>query len=81
MSPDTLRETFKYVRDTSDVVTRSATNMLLYVPKPNCEMFKRSLSYLGPMYWNSLPEELRCSCDINQFKCKLKHYILGLPVP
>ena len=47
---------------------RSSTNNLLYVPKPNLEIFRKSISYAGPKLWNSLPLEIRNAKSILSFK-------------
>jgi len=47
---------------------RSSTNNLLYVPKPNLEIFRKSISYAGPKLWNCLPLEIRNAKSILSFK-------------
>ena len=39
---------------------------------------QRSISYLGPVTWNSLPIELRTIDKIGRFKNLLKEYLLNL---
>ena len=75
MAPERFKQMFTYVKDVTEINTRSASNLLLKVPKPNCEMFKRGLSYLGPTVWNSLPFDLRCATSLSVFKMQLKKYV------
>ena len=47
LAPQHLVELFRFVKQTTGtcVNTRSVTNEMLHVPRPFCEMYKRSLSY------------------------------------
>ena len=47
---------------------RSTSDHLLYVPKPNIEQFRNSISYSGSKIWNSIPENIRLSDSIISFK-------------
>ena len=38
---------------------RSVRNQTLYVPRPNLEIYIKSLAYSGPKIWNTLPESIR----------------------
>ncbi len=40
----------------------------LCVPRPNIEPFKQCLLYQGPILWNNLTKDLKCSSDILSFK-------------
>ena len=75
LAPERFKQLFTYVKDISEINTRSASRLLLQIPKPNCEMFKRSFAYLGPTVWNSLPYDLRCATSLNVFKIHLKKYV------
>ena len=79
LAPKKLMESFKYVVETttSSVNTRNVTNAMLHVPRPFCEMYKRSFEYQGPTMWNTLPMQIRSTSNIEQFKCLLKLYILS----
>ena len=77
MAPERLKNSFSYIKNTTGVDTRSARNNLLCIPKPNCEMYRRSLSYVGPKIWNTLPSDLRCITEMHIFKTKLKKHILS----
>ena len=51
-----------------DVQTRSAHHGNIYIPKPNIESFKKSLSFHGPIIWNALPAEMKTAEDFQKFK-------------
>ena len=40
----------------------------LNLPKPRTEYLKRSFDYSGALLWNSLPENIRATRSIGQFK-------------
>ena len=44
----------------------------LVIPKPKTDFKKRSISYCGATTWNSLPDELKTACNLNQFKKNYK---------
>ena len=44
----------------------------LSLPQPRTNHCKRSFSYSGAMSWNSLPNEIKLSSTLNEFKNKLK---------
>jgi len=60
---------------TSDMTLRNVSNMDLYIPRPRCEMYKKSLEYSGPKIWNCLPFEIKTSRSLNIFKTKCKVWI------
>ena len=49
-----------------DTSLRSITNENFTIPKPNLTLYKESISYSGPVVWNSIPNKishsLRSSC-------------------
>ena len=47
---------------------RSCTENLLNIPKPNLEIYRKSISYSGAKHWNTLPAHIRSASNINQFK-------------
>ena len=42
----------------------------LSIPKPRTDFKKRSFSYYGSFMWNTLPDAVKSSCNISQFKVK-----------
>ena len=52
----------------SSIKTRSQSKKLLKVKRPVTEKFKKSLAYLGPKKWNSLPEQFHFAPTKDYFK-------------
>ena len=47
---------------------RSVTNQKFDIPKPKLSVFKKSLSYSGPIIWNSIQSEIKKkSSTLNSF--------------
>ena len=59
---------FTPINETHTINTRSASFGNLVIPKPNCEIFKQSLSYNAAKTWNSFSEEIRNCSTISLFK-------------
>ena len=38
----------------------------------------RAFSVSAPKLWNDIPETIKCSVDLNAYKCNLKTYILSV---
>ena len=55
--------------------TRSRSQMLLLVPKPRLEIYRRSFAYSGSLLWNSLPAEVRQAPNLGTFKVLLVKYL------
>lgn len=49
----------------------------LSIPQPRTNYCKRSFSYSGAVLWNSLPNEIKLSSTLNEFKNKLKNHTFG----
>jgi len=60
--PDYLKNYVSYTSDVSSRDTRS-TNQL-YMPKPNCEIFRKSLMYSGAAIWSSLPLHVKNATSV-----------------
>ena len=52
----------------SSIKTRSQNKKLLKIKRPFTEKFKKSLAYLGPKTWNSLPDQFHSALTKNYFK-------------
>jgi hypothetical protein len=42
--------------------------LCLVLPKPQTEYLKRSFPFSGVKLWNTLPEDVKCSNSLSQFK-------------
>ena len=55
--------------DTNSTITlRSETNKNFWIPQSKLEIYKNSLSYSGPVVWNSLPKEIKMCQKLTSFK-------------
>ena len=81
-APDHIANNILFTYEVSHKNLRSFDNMNLYHPKPNCEVFKKSLQYSGATVWNSLPMSIKESTSVPQFKTSYRNeYNLGnIPV-
>ena len=77
LAPTTLNDNLNFVNDSHSYVTRASVQNDLTLPKPNCEIFRQSFMYLGPLMWNSLPCHIRNISDIIQFKNIIKNYVMS----
>ena len=69
-----LLEDYKPVRD-----LRSSSKMILNVPKTMTKAYgNRSFSFAGPKCWNIIPEKLRKSLSLKDFKKGLKTYLFNV---
>ena len=62
-APTYLQQNIHYVSDIHSHNLRSQTDELLYVPKPNSELYRKTFHYSGSKIWNSLPTNLK-KCQI-----------------
>ena len=67
-SPSYLLDNFTLTSEVCQRSLRSTTENSLYVPKPNIELFRKSLSYSGSKIWNAIPDHIRRSTSVTQFK-------------
>ena len=68
MVPQNIKDLFQLRADTvPDTSLRSVSNQNFYIPKPNTSLFKNSLSYSGPIIWNTIPSDIKNSSSINFF--------------
>ena len=62
--------------DKKDIRTRAHDGILLYVPLPKTELFKKSNCYNKPVIWNNLPTQIRCITELMNSSLKSKGTIL-----
>ena len=72
-TPSYLPEYFKMTSDIHQRSLRSTAENLLYIPKPNTELFHKSLSYSGSKIWNAILDHIKQSASIAHFKRDLKY--------
>ena len=68
LTPPYLASIFKFSREVHDRTLRSTSDNLLYVPKPNFELYRNSLAYSGSKIWISIPDNIRNASSLHQFR-------------
>lgn len=68
MCPDYLTSSFKLTNSVHNLNLRSTENNMLYIPKPRTELYRKSFAYSGSKIWNSLPNNVKKSKTLNEFK-------------
>ena len=56
----------------TQISTRSQMKKILKIKRPYTEKFKKSLAYIGPKKWNSLPVEFHSPLTKSSFKTMVK---------
>ena len=51
------RQLRKNLHEITGKSKKSSSENLLYIPKPNCELYRNSFAYLWSKLWNSIPQE------------------------
>ena len=64
--PKYLTQYFARNADLHDHATRRSND--LHSPKPKRNMGKKTLKYAGAIYFNSLPNYVKCTTSVNSFK-------------
>ena len=70
--PKYLTQYFTRNADLHDHVTRRSND--LHPPKPKRNMGKRTFKYAGAMYFNSLPNYVKCATPVNSLKKMLTEH-------
>ena len=76
LSPVYMNDLFTFTRDIIERNTRSAEIGDLYVPTTVKHVYQQSIQYNGAKMWNALPQRVRNSSTLPDFKMSLKKYIL-----
>ena len=72
------KSTFRGWRTHARRFMRSSKKNLIKIKKPNTSKFQRSLTYLGPKLWNSLPKDIIAHEDYGPFRHHLEIHITNL---
>ena len=70
LTPSYLQEFFTFTSDIHQRSLRSNSYNFLYIPKPNIELYRNSLSYSGSKIWTVIPDQVKQSTSIAEFKYK-----------
>ena len=74
--PQYISEMFKRRSEIAQNTSlRSITNENFTIPKPSLALYKESISYSGPVVWNSIPNEIKHSLSISSFSDNVKRWI------
>ena len=68
LSPSYLFDNFTLTSEVNQRSLRSTTENSLYIPKPNIELFRKSLSYSGSKIWNAIQDFVKGSTTVAKFK-------------
>ena len=74
-APSYLIEKIVTLNDVHTYQTRGASTCKLLLPRFRTETGQRSFAMRAARAWNSLPDEVRCSTNMNNFKSQLNSYI------
>ena len=72
--PKPLQNLFTLHRQLHNYNTRTRNNPT--VPRHNLEVTRRSISHMGPLIWNNVPNEIKILTTLNSFKRKYKNKLL-----
>ena len=56
-------------------ITRGSEQRIFRLPKVNKSLFRQSLQYIGPKYFNQLPQDIKASHSKTAFSKKLKAWL------
>ena len=68
LTPSYLPNHFKFTSEMHQRSLRSTTENLLYIPKPNTELYHNSLAYSGSKIWNAISEHIKQCASVENFK-------------
>ena len=73
--PDSMSSMVIPIHNVHDHNLRNQNGYYIQHVRTNCRKF--TIHYTGPVFWNTLPEQLREAVSENQFKRKLKDFLLS----
>ena len=78
LAPVYFRDFFRSIHNVHDIGTRQSKRGDLFALRCNTTQYGlRSIHYSGVRLWNSLPQEIRSSNSLSNFKKKAKSYLLS----
>ena len=75
LTPAYILKLLKPMSETHSLSLRSSDSGLLSIPRSRSALYDRSFSYSASKLWNSLPQSLRTSSSLNEFKTGLRNFI------
>ena len=73
--PNHLNEVFDVAVENNFQLRGSFQNLKCQFRKTNTDQL--ALSYIGPTFWNKIPDTLKCTKNLNTFKHNFKKYFLN----
>ena len=77
LAPHYFSDSFVYVSDVHNRVTRQTNIGDLYVFNATTAYMQKSLQYSGSLLWNRLPQHIRNATNLNIFKRLCKSWLLS----
>ena len=74
LAPNYLCDQINLISEINGYNTRSTSSYNVHVPFPRKEIYKRSFVYDGANIFNSLPDFLKRSTDVFEFKSRYKSF-------
>ena len=75
LTPAYISDLLSPMSETHSLSLRSSDNGLLSIPRSRSALYDRSFTYSASKLWNSLPQTLRTTSSLNEFKTGLRNYI------
>jgi hypothetical protein len=74
LAPTYMKDLFQLNSEVHSYPLRCTDSNKLFMQKPKTEYFRHSLSYSGPIIWNSLPDNVRDATSLEMFKSRYMKY-------
>ena len=74
LAPNYLCDQINLLSDINTYQTRSTNSLDVLMPAVNREIFKKSFAFNGALIWNSIPDFIRRSENVLQFKILYKRF-------
>jgi hypothetical protein len=78
LAPDYLANQITMQIEVTDRQTRGYNENNLYIPHVNLEGAKNNFTYIGPVTWNKLPENIKECHNINAFKRESRNHFYSV---
>ena len=76
LTPSYISDLFEF-QSSHNYHVRSVSNNNMLIKRHNSKIFEKSLQYVGPRLWNSLPQVIRDSPSLQSFKTAISQFIIS----
>ena len=73
--PQYIKDLFQLRTDTVPDTSLRSVSVRIFISKPNISLFINSLSYSGPVIWNTIPLDIKNSSTLNIFTKNVVEWI------